>query len=373
MGFGRFKPHQRGGGCCSSVYALGHLAGIFVFQTPSAGRWVLQQVEGSFLRVLGFRFKPHQRGGGCCSQHLCQDDCPSPQVSNPISGEVGAAASTGAIARTVLKSCFKPHQRGGGCCSSAKTLFMAVTVGLFQTPSAGRWVLQRGNDAQDVSLHVVVSNPISGEVGAAAFLGLTGRDSAVASFKPHQRGGGCCSDTAFLLIVIASLFQTPSAGRWVLQRPTPSGSSSAASSGFKPHQRGGGCCSRRLRLGPSGLELHVSNPISGEVGAAAAPVLLAVFCRELAFQTPSAGRWVLQQLAFWSSSSAWLTFQTPSAGRWVLQHLFTEMSRCPSKFQTPSAGRWVLQLVHSPNADGTPHSCFKPHQRGGGCCSRWRI
>ncbi len=38
------------------------------------------------------------------------------EVSNPISGEVGAAAydTTYSVAMT---ECFKPHQRGGGCCS----------------------------------------------------------------------------------------------------------------------------------------------------------------------------------------------------------------------------------------------------------------
>ncbi len=65
-------------------------------------------------------------------------------VSNPISGEVGAAATL---------------------------LISLVTLGipLFQTPSAGRWVLQR-----DYGVGLLppsqVSNPISGEVGAAAHI-----------------------------------------------------------------------------------------------------------------------------------------------------------------------------------------------------------
>ncbi len=36
-------------------------------------------------------------------------------------------------------------------------------------------------------------------------------------------------------------------------------------------------------------------------------------------------------------------------------------------FQTPSAGRWVLQLNDNRNIIVIASSSFKPHQRGGGC------
>ncbi len=39
----------------------------------------------------------------------------------------------------------------------------------------------------------------------------------------------------------------------------------------------------------------VSNPISGEVGAAATGVSVVAWLQGPAFQTPSAGRWVLQR------------------------------------------------------------------------------
>ncbi len=64
------------------------------FQTPSAGRWVLQLCVGCSLFVI--------------------------------------------------YGCFKPHQRGGGCCSNEKKKSLGTVVTWFQTPSAGRWVLQLG-------------------------------------------------------------------------------------------------------------------------------------------------------------------------------------------------------------------------------------
>ncbi len=63
-------------------------------------------------------------------------------------------------------------------------------------------------------------------------------------FKPHQRGGGCCSG------------------------PVPLGRLRRVGC-FKPHQRGGGCCSATSGFSPTSSVRGVSNPISGEVGAAA--------------------------------------------------------------------------------------------------------
>ncbi len=62
-------------------------------------------------------------------------------VSNPISGEVGAAATSNPKS-TIGKIGFKPHQRGGGCCSLKNSRGTYPVIWMFQTPSAGRWVLQ---------------------------------------------------------------------------------------------------------------------------------------------------------------------------------------------------------------------------------------
>ncbi len=264
-----FKPHQRGGGCCSAPTSA--LTGRAPkFQTPSAGRWVLQ-LE-TFLNELGVAFggfKPHQRGGGCCSLLLMQR-------------------------RHSNNSSFKPHQRGGGCCSPAPAAEVEVAAVTFQTPSAGRWVLQLRLCACCVFRYPLVSNPISGEVGAAATVGVRQRAQTESCFKPHQRGGGCCS-------------RGPGAQAWSPLR-------------------------------------KVSNPISGEVGAAA-PLRCWHGLLGQRFQTPSAGRWVLQRPSTATSLPSLRKFQTPSAGRWVLQPAILGQLNAfwAWSFQTPSAGRWVLQ------------------------------
>ncbi len=191
-------------------------------------------------------------------------------VSNPISGEVGAAACFGLSARTGDFRCFKPHQRGGGCCSCMNCYL---------------------NGQQ----FCIVSNPISGEVGAAAW-GLPEDDLvAPGSFKPHQRGGGCCSCRGFRPSWLCPQVSNPISG-----------------------EVGAAALLRQ------GAELNeaaeVSNPISGEVGAAASGGLEWVNGVLVRFQTPSAGRWELQLVRV---HDQWFrftqTFQTPSAGRWVLQ------------------------------------------------------
>ena len=114
-----------------------------VFQTPSAGRWVLQLPLTSPPTSKPTRFKPHQRGGGCCNWKArkgCVDRLR--QVSNPISGEVGAATTSLSEPLDWTAPCFKPHQRGGGCCNRST---------------------------------------------------LTLRSRTSRRFKPHQRGGGCCN------------------------------------------------------------------------------------------------------------------------------------------------------------------------------------
>ncbi len=100
----------------------------------------------------------------------------------------------GLLVTIVASVCFKPHQRGGGCCSNQVDNLRMVIGKRFQTPSAGRWVLQQSTEIINAITTTFVSNPISGEVGAAA-------GAKVPVFLTH---GG--------------VFQTPSAGRWVLQQ-----------------------------------------------------------------------------------------------------------------------------------------------------------
>ncbi len=134
---------------------------------------------------------------------------------------MGAAASGTTSHSTWLPAGFKPHQRGGGCCSTTEIQAEGKYTLKFQTPSAGRWVLQLGGDLIDIAIEE-------------------------RSFKPHQRGGGCCSWVVKRELENAEVeFQTPSAGRWVLQLPA----------------------------------------------------VVIVSAEEQAFQTPSAGRWVLQPMA----------------------------------------------------------------------------
>ncbi len=209
-------------------------------------------------------FKPHQRGGGCCSQFPQTLHCRAQHVSNPISGEVGAAAA-------------------------GKITVTGEYNSEFQTPSAGRWVLQQ-MERFCIAGITIVSNPISGEVGAAATRRLQSQPSTRLCFKPHQRGGGCCSPV--------SLAQ------------------------------------RQLRTSV------VSNPISGEVGAAAGSVQFVLDESAAMFQTPSAGRWVLQLDLFWGHKRKLSKmFQTPSAGRWVLQRgFFNPAGRNPWRVSNPISG-----------------------------------
>ncbi len=214
-----------------------------MFQTPSAGRWVLQHQKAWALNMLIGEFQTPSAGRWVLQLRLWKIRQNFIEVSNPISGEVGAAAD----------------EFDYETCEQAS---------MFQTPSAGRWVLQLGLFLAMSGLGFVVSNPISGEVGAAARIAFTMRCGIRSSFKPHQRGGGCCSILAVNAPSVYSIgFQTPSAGRWVLQHGLQlrahrwrgvsnpiSGEVGAAairmknqffelSAGFKPHQRGGGYCS----------------------------------------------------------------------------------------------------------------------------------
>ena len=169
------------------------------------------------------------------------------QVSNPISGEVGAAAGH--------------HVR----CKSWREC-------LFQTPSAGRWVLQLRRLWQTKIALTPVSNPISGEVGAAAPRYLEGHFRSPCRFQTPSAGRWVLQHALRLPTIHSRIqFQTPSAGRWVLQHAHFVWQ-------HRPH-------------------LRVSNPISGEVGAAAGTRRSQTRSGAAMFQTPSAGRRVLQ-LAF---------------------------------------------------------------------------
>ncbi len=55
-------------GAAATVKPVSTYGSILAFQTPSAVRWVLQLLECVLLWVSpAASFKPHQRGGGCCS------------------------------------------------------------------------------------------------------------------------------------------------------------------------------------------------------------------------------------------------------------------------------------------------------------------
>ncbi len=137
------------------------------FQTPSAGRWVLQLIELATVAILAAKFQTPSAGRWVLQRPHRGCLAFGRLVSNPISGEVGAAATC----------------------------------------------LYCNADTTDL-----VSNPISGEVGAAACLYLANDMAWVTGFKPHQRGGGCCSPHSCRKPdLVQCEFQTPSAGRWVLQ------------------------------------------------------------------------------------------------------------------------------------------------------------
>ncbi len=164
-------------------------------------------------------FKPHQRGGGCCSARWET----SPRdllelVSNPISGEVGAAADSVKIGNMYIQAQFQTPSAGRWVLQLNALAEVAPHAGKFQTPSAGRWVLQPAEAMAALREAADVSNPISGEVGAAARKLRRTQRRRLQGFKPHQRGGGCCSEKVFIEKFLARIqFQTPSAGRWVLQ------------------------------------------------------------------------------------------------------------------------------------------------------------
>ncbi len=215
-------------------------------------------------------------------------------VSNPISGEVGAAATSSTSLRLRSRKSFKPHQRGGGCCSHLDD-----------------WSSGHGPP---------VSNPISGEVGAAAVLPIR-------------------------VAIVHIAFQTPSAGRWVLQPADL----------------------QHLGSG-SGV---VSNPISGEVGAAAGAKVPVFLTHGGVFQTPSAGRWVLQQSTEIINAITTTFVSNPISGE---VGAAARLERCRGQGPRPRVSNPISGEVGAaattPKRPSPPVSaCFKPHQRGGGCCS----
>ncbi len=66
-----FKPHQRGGGCCSGTINMLTISGVLTFQTPSAGRWVLQLEQ--FVLVIAEKMGKFQTpsAGRWVLQLLC--------------------------------------------------------------------------------------------------------------------------------------------------------------------------------------------------------------------------------------------------------------------------------------------------------------
>ncbi len=164
-------------------------------------------------------------------------------VSNPISGEVGAAAGVPALMRDLAKL-------------------------KFQTPSAGRWVLQPAAKKVVVRAEGAGFKPHQRGGGCCSPRSPTPPSRATPSFKPHQRGGGCCSKTNDLAVMRGVWFQTPSAGRWVLQL----GHNNLATNWtctFQTPSAGRWVLQHFFNISLNWADAEVSNPISGEVGAAA--------------------------------------------------------------------------------------------------------
>ncbi len=338
-----FKPHQRGGGCCS-IKAVDLHHETWTFQTPSAGRWVLQLalVSCGSMWLAIRRFKPHQRGGGCCSCHgkaVCNGNG---SVSNPISGEVGAAAG---LLQARLSDIVE-----------------------FQTPSAGRWVLQPLLATAHDNAEATVSNPISGEVGAAAIEIASQDKFGVTRFKPHQRGGGCCSwsaagqterhrgvsnpisgevgAAAFVVVVLTVAmfipFQTPSAGRWVLQPGASSGTTRSPAS-FKPHQRGGGCCSRWHCCTLSKGIRQSFKPHQRGGGCCSTSVVISCSRSTASFKPHQRGGGCCSPAPFPSLPTLPTSFKPHQRGGGCCSFVLFFVIVKGEMFQTPSAGRWVLQ------------------------------
>ncbi len=267
-----------------------------MFQTPSAGTWVLQP---SHVKV------PHpghcdvsnpisgEVGAAACSpmRIAAAMRC---IVSNPISGEVGAAARQVYHGDSVHAWCVSNPISGevGAAAACSIVELHYATLASFQTPSAGRWVLQRARRIFRMMSGTPVSNPISGEVGAATGVhrGLPPR--SLVSNPISGEVGAATKKEVIGKYNSACMFQTPSAGRWVLQ------------------------LSDRWEM--NGQDIKVSNPISGEVGAVAGDGSQ-WGCEQRRVSNPISGEVGAAALFF---AVPWLMarrFQTPSAGRWVLQ------------------------------------------------------
>ncbi len=240
------------------------------FQTPSAGRWELQPSMLARENIILI-------------------------VSNPISGEVGAAADVLLISDGVGDIKFQTPSAGSWELQPPRVGFSMKTAQSFQTPSAGKWVLQLRVHPHVHGYRQDVSNPISGEVGAAA-----GPDG-LARGRHHGHVSNPISG------------EVGAAAHPAQQHPWPF---------------------------PS-----VSNPISGEVGAAAGLSTSRTSSSFFWFQTPSAGRWVLQPMALFKDIVDPAVVSNPISGEvGAAAELAVEIvMEHEDLFQTPSAGRLVLQ------------------------------
>ncbi len=138
----------------------------------------------------------------------------------------------------------------------------------FQTPSAGRWVLQQDRKKSAERDACRFQTPSAGRWVLQLLAAKTTRQARQIRFKPHQRGGGCCSASKPTKSRNGRRFQTPSAGRWVLQPGGGLGMEARRGQVSNPISgEVGAAAGGRKASTPSGL--LVSNPISGEVGAAA--------------------------------------------------------------------------------------------------------
>ncbi len=195
-----------------------------VFQTPSAGRWVLQP-------------------GYCVESEEVEI------VSNPISGEVGAAAAAGTRPRASPRARFKPHQRGGGCCSPESITLTTATATRFKPHQRGGGCCSWQRLSSPVAMVLRRFKPHQRGGGCCSQVSRVPHPWRGRCFKPHQRGGGCCSLSSFPSLSSTSpCFKPHQRGGGCCSHRTPTTRTPARSSRFKPHQRGGGCCSLKQFL-----------------------------------------------------------------------------------------------------------------------------
>ncbi len=138
----------------------------------------------------------------------------SRSVSNPISGEVGAAAQPSRWASDPVDQVSNPISGEVGAAAPARRPLCRIRLSArpVSNPISGEVGAAANKMFIVFETSQVVSNPISGEVGAAAVAGLERLIEKLARFKPHQRGGGCCSMRTLVSALKSLLVSNPISG-----------------------------------------------------------------------------------------------------------------------------------------------------------------